>query len=84
MVGGSLWVLRLLPQLKIGRYDIAESGVKHQKSINQSITLQDRLNAMASYIGVSLLTLCTLLMLDFGVVPTVCYLIFYCTCIRIS
>jgi hypothetical protein len=37
MVGGSLWVLRLLPPLKIGRHDIAESGVKHQKSINQSI-----------------------------------------------
>jgi hypothetical protein len=26
---------------KTGRHDIAETGVKHQKSINQSINLQD-------------------------------------------
>jgi hypothetical protein len=32
MVGGSLRVLRLLPPLKNGRHDIADSGVKHQKS----------------------------------------------------
>jgi hypothetical protein len=31
MVGGSLRVLRLLPP-QTGRHDIAESGVKHQKS----------------------------------------------------
>jgi hypothetical protein len=36
MVGGSLQVLQLLPPLKTGRYDIAESGIKHNKS-NQSI-----------------------------------------------
>ena len=33
MVGGSHRVLRLLPPLKTGRHDIAESGVKHNKSI---------------------------------------------------
>jgi hypothetical protein len=40
MVGGSLWVLRLLPTLKLVAMlllDIAESGIIHQKSINQSI-----------------------------------------------
>ena len=39
MVGGSFQVLRLLPPLKTGRHDIAESGIKHQKLINQSIKL---------------------------------------------
>ena len=40
MVGGSLWVLRLLPTLKTGRHDIVEIllnvALKHQKS-NQII-----------------------------------------------
>jgi hypothetical protein len=40
MVGGSLRVLRLLPPLKlvamIYSWNIAQSGIKHQKSINQS------------------------------------------------
>ena len=33
MVGGSLRVFRLLPPLKTGRHDIAESGIKHQNQI---------------------------------------------------
>ena len=36
MVGGYLRVLRLLPPLKTGRHDIAERGVKYNKSVNQS------------------------------------------------
>jgi hypothetical protein len=37
MVGGSLRVHWLLPPLKTGRHDIAESGVKHNKSNHQII-----------------------------------------------
>jgi hypothetical protein len=37
MVGGSLWVLRLLPPLKlVTMNDIAESGIKRQKSIKSN------------------------------------------------
>ena len=35
MVGGSLWVLRLVTT-KTGRHDIAESGTKYQKSIKST------------------------------------------------
>jgi hypothetical protein len=38
MVGGSLWVLRLLPPLKTGRHDIAEILLKMALNTkNQSI-----------------------------------------------
>jgi hypothetical protein len=40
MVGGSLWVLRLLPSLKTGRHDIAEILLKvafNPKKSNQII-----------------------------------------------
>ena len=39
MVGGYLWVLRLLSPLKTGRHDIAERGVKYNKLINQFINI---------------------------------------------
>jgi hypothetical protein len=39
MVSGSLHVLRLFPPLKLVAMNIAESGIKHQKSINQSLLL---------------------------------------------
>jgi hypothetical protein len=38
MIGGSLWGLRLLPPLKLGRHDIAEILLKVAlDTINQSI-----------------------------------------------
>jgi hypothetical protein len=41
MVGGSFRVLRLLPPLKFGRYDIAEIllkvGLKHPKQIKEKL-----------------------------------------------
>ena len=43
MVGGSLRVLRLLPSTITGRHDIAEGGVKHKKSINQSQVVEIQL-----------------------------------------
>jgi hypothetical protein len=51
MVGGSLWVLRLLPTTKTGRHDIAEILLKValktiNKSINQSIKTQDAIKIL--------------------------------------
>ena len=39
MVGGSLRVLLTSSTTKSGRHDIAESGIKHQKSIDQIFKL---------------------------------------------
>ena len=45
MVGGSLWVLRLLPPLKlVGRHDIAEILLKVALSTNESIKLINQIN----------------------------------------